>query len=403
MATQRPRIVLPPELARSRGNGPNVMVFIPSIVQLVVQRRAASSSLSKMSPPSPDEVLTLPEALKASGYFTAHVGKWHLGDDPLSQGFEVNIAGFQGGSPSKGGYHSPYTYPNIEQPQKGEYLTDRLAQEAARIIEEQAGKEEPFFLQFATYTVHTPIQARKDLEKKYHAKEPGQHHRNASYAAMVESLDNAVGILIKSLEKNQLLADTLIIFTSDNGGHRGYTSNAPLRAGKGSYYEGGIREPFFFVWQGHIPAGSRSETPISNLDLFPTLLAASETSVPGDKVLDGLNLLPLLTKKVPLAERALYWHFPIYLQGYRKNDPETRDPIFRTRPGSAIRLGDWKLLHYFEDDGIELYNLKEDLSESTNRASQNPEKAKELLALLQQWRKTTHAPLPDQPNPDYRP
>lgn len=348
-----------------------------------------------------DEVLTLPEVLQASGYYTAHLGKWHLGQDPLTQGFQVNIAGFHGGSPSKGGYHSPYKYPNIENPNKGEYLTDRLAQEAARIITVRASQPEPFFLHFATYTVHTPIQPRADLKKKFEGKKGNPRHGNPSYAAMVHSLDQAVGVILATLEKHELLEQTLIIFTSDNGGHRAYTSNAPLRAGKGSYYEGGIREPFFFSWKNHIEAGQTIDTPITNLDLFPTLTAAAAAPIPADKQLDGANLLPLLTSKTALAERALFWHFPVYLEAYRKNDQETRDPLFRTRPGSAIRLGDWKLQHYFEDDAIELYNLREDLSETTDLAKKNPVKAQELLTLLKEWRQSTDAPIPSKPNPDY--
>lgn len=350
-----------------------------------------------------DKVLTLPEVLQASGYYTAHVGKWHLGEDPLTQGFEVNIAGFHGGSPGKGGYHSPYKYPNIENPNKGEYLTDRLAQEAARIITDRAAQPEPFFLHFTTYTVHTPIQPREDLKQKFEGKTGDKHHSNPSYAAMVYSLDQAVGVILTTLEKHELLEKTLIIFTSDNGGHRSYTSNAPLRAGKGSYYEGGIREPFFFSWQGHIAGAQTIDTPITNLDLFPTLTAAAEATLPEDKKLDGANLLPLLTSGDPLPKRALFWHFPIYLEAYRKNDQETRDPLFRTRPGSAIRLGDWKLQHYFEDDALELYNLRDDLSETTDLAKENPEKAKELLTLLKEWRQNTDAPIPSKPNPNYQP
>ena len=347
-----------------------------------------------------DEVLTLPEALQAKGYFTAHVGKWHLGDDPLTQGFDLNIAGFHGGSPSKGGYHSPYHYPNIENEKPGEYLTDRLAIEAVKFI--KTPRKKPFFLSFATYTVHTPIQGREDLVKKFQAKSATSHHHNASYAAMIASLDMAVGEIRKALTEENILENTLLIFTSDNGGHNGITSNTPLRAGKGSYYEGGIREPFFFSWPGTIQAGEMDHTPITNLDLFPTILAAAKMPPPKGKVLDGQNLLPLLTEQQPLAKRNLFWHFPIYLQPYRKNDRETRDPLFRTRPGSVIRSGNWKLHHYFEDNGLELYNLKNDLSEKENLASRYPEKTQELLALLNTWRQKTNAPIPSKLNPDHQ-
>lgn len=347
-----------------------------------------------------DEVLTLPEVLQAAGYYTAHVGKWHLTDDPLTQGFDENVAGFHGGSPSKGGYHSPYRYPNIETDKEGEYLTDRLTEEACRIIEAQ--KAGPFFLSFTTYTVHTPIQGRKDLVKKFKAKESTPQHNNAEYAAMIASLDMAVGRIISKLEENNLMEKTLIVFTSDNGGHGAVTSNAPLRAGKGSYYEGGIREPFFFSWRGKIKANQSNDTPVTHLDLFPTFVAATQAPLPKTKVLDGDNLLPLLTKGTALKERPLFWHFPIYLQAYLKNDLETRDPEFRTRPGSVVRLGPWKLHQYFEDNGIELYNLEDDLSERNNLAGSQPEKAEELLKLLENWRKETKAPVPTEKNPRYR-
>ncbi len=348
-----------------------------------------------------NEVITLPEVLQRAGYFTAHVGKWHLSEDPCTQGFDINIAGFHGGSPSKGGYFSPYHYPHIANDQPGEYLTDRLATEAVKIINTHSDK--PFYLSFTPYTVHTPIQGRKDLVKKFQTKETDKYHNNAKYAAMVYSLDIAVGRIRAALAEQNLLENTLLIFTSDNGGHNGITSNFPLRAGKGSYYEGGIREPFFFSWPGQIETGISNETPITNLDLFPTILAAANITPPTGKILDGQNLLPLLTEKESLPDRNLYWHFPVYLQAYRKNDLETRDPLFRTRPGSVVRSGDWKLHQYFEDNGLELYNLKTDLSEKENLVHSHPEKAKELLTQLENWRKKTQAPVPTDLNPDFQP
>lgn len=349
----------------------------------------------------PNKILTLPELLQSAGYFTAHIGKWHLSKDPLTQGFDVNIAGFHGGSPSKGGFHSPYHYPNIENKEKGEYLTDRLAQEAVQIISEK--RDKPLFLSFTTYTVHTPIQGRKDLVEQFGKKEANNLHNHPEYAAMVHSLDQAVGRIVSALREQKMLENTLIVFTSDNGGHRGYTSNAPLRSGKGSYYEGGIREPFFFSWAGRIEPNQTSASPITNLDLYPTLAAAAKATIPSTTTLDGVNLLPLLTESTPLAERPLFWHFPIYLQAYRKNDLETRDPKFRTRPGSAVRLGDWKLIHYFEDNALELFNLADDIGEQQEISQENPEKTLKLFDLLKCWRKDTNAPIPTRLNPDYKP
>jgi len=354
--------------------------------------------------------LLLPEALKKIGYTTAHFGKWHITkDDPTNHGFDFNFGGFKDGSPTKGGYHSPYDYPNVVCDKKGEYLTDRLAVEAVDFIERQ--KDKPFFINFATYTVHTPIQPKTALQEKYKQKAKTKTHNNADYAAMVQSLDEAVGNIIGALTKHQLLENTLIVFTSDNGGHDGITDNFPLRAGKGSYYEGGIREPFIFSWQGKIAPQQINRTPVTNLDLFPTFLATTNSAI--TESFDGVNLLPLLladkksdwresTAGKSLAYRALFWHFPIYLQAYKKNDRETRDPLFRTRPGSVIRSGDWKLHHYFEDNSVELYNLKDDLSEKHNLASSQPNKSKELLGLLNDWRKKTNAPAPTKINPAFK-
>jgi len=359
------------------------------------------------------------EVLKEAGYTTAHFGKWHLTkDDPTHHGFDYNYGGNKSGSPTKGGYHSPYHYPNVVCDKKGQYLTDRLAQEAVNFIKQhkkkgkqapaadkgrQAPSLRPFFIHFTPYSVHTPIQAKAALQKKYQKKSKTKHHKNPSYAAMVQSLDEAVGRIIDTLEKENLLHNTLIVFTSDNGGVDSITDNFPLRAGKGSYYEGGIREPFLFSWKGQISPNQINHTPITHLDLFPTFLATSKNNIPNS--LDGRNLLPLLRDNAANKrheKRTLYWHFPIYLQAYKKNDKETRDPLFRTRPGSTIRQGDWKLHHFFEDNALELYNLKDDLSEQNNLAATNPEKAKELFTLLDKWRKETNAPIPTKPNPKYK-
>jgi arylsulfatase A-like enzyme len=190
----------------------------------------------------------------------------------------------------------------------------------------------------------------------------------------------------------------LILFISDNGGYYGITKQWPLRAGKGSYYEGGIREPMFAYWQGKINAGTKTDIPVTNLDFYPTILEVAGIKKPADKVLDGNSILPVM-KGENMAERPLYWHFPIYLDG---GNIETQDPVFRTRPGSAIRLGDWKLIQYFENNDIELYNLKDDLSEKNNLANSNADKVKELIGMLDKWRVDTNAPVPTELNPEYR-
>jgi arylsulfatase A-like enzyme len=277
----------------------------------------------------------------------------------------------------------------------------------SRAVDFIRSEKEPFFLYYAPYAVHTPIQPIEELVGKYQSKSPwspawpaGRKQNNADYATMVENLDRNIGLLLQTLKTTGTAENTLIIFTSDNGGLFGITYQFPLRAGKGSYYEGGIRVPFFFVWPDHIQEGKQNETPISNLDLFPTLLDAAGVDLEQIRY-DGQNLLPLLVDREPLKQRPLFWHFPIYLQAYDVNNNQDRDSLFRTRPGSVVRFGDWKLHHYFEDDGVELYNLKEDISEQHNLVAEHPERSAELYQLLDQWRKQVEAPIPTQPNPEF--
>jgi len=224
---------------------------------------------------------------------------------------------------------------------------------------------------------------------------------NAEYATMVENLDTQIGRLIALLKESGKLDNTFILFTSDNGGHYGITKQWPLRSGKGSYYEGGIREPMFARWPGKIEAGTKSDVPITNLDFYPALLVVAGVAKPTRKMLDGQNILPVLTGTGTLKERPLFWHFPIYLQAYLKEGDPTQDPLFRTRPGSAVRLGDWKLIQYFENNDVELYNLKEDMGEKNNLAEAEPEKLNELLKILEDWRLKTNAPVPTELNPEF--
>jgi arylsulfatase A-like enzyme len=347
-----------------------------------------------------DDNLTIAHFLKPLGYTCCTVGKWHISSDPLKNGFDINIAGGHWGSPSKGGYHSPYNFPNCEQKKPGEYLTDRLTDEAIGFIEKH--KAGPFFLYLPFYTVHTPLQAKKEKKQKYENKPGTEAHKNPTYAAMIESMDENVGRLLKSIDDHNLTENTIVIFTSDNGGIWATSKQWPLRAGKGAYYEGGIREPLFIRWPNKIKAGSKCDVPVTNLDFFPTILEATGVKKK-EKLLDGVSLMPLLTQSGTIPERPLYWHFPIYLQAYAKNNPDNRDVKFRTRPGSVIRYGEWKLHEYFEDNGLELYNLRTDVGEKNNVASKNPEKVKELHAMLKQWRKETNAPVPTELNPKYVP
>ena len=347
----------------------------------------------------PDSQYILTEALKNAGYITCHAGKWHLNDDPRTQGFDINIGGNHHGHP--GSYYPPYkNVPSLTPPSEDYYLTNLIMDKTLDFL--NALDNQPFFLYYSPYAVHTPIHPVKKLLPKYQKKGAWNGQNNAEYATMVENLDIQIGRLISVLKETGKLENTFILFSSDNGGHYAITKQWPLRSGKGSYYEGGIREPMFAYWEGKIKAGTTSDVPVTNLDFYPTILDVAGISKPEDKQLDGQSFLPLLTGSGTIAERPLFWHFPIYLQAYLKNDTTTQDPLFRTRPGSAIRLGNWKLIQYFENNDIELYNLEEDISEKNNLAESNPEKVKELLSILEDWREKTNAPVPTELNPQYR-
>jgi arylsulfatase A-like enzyme len=341
-----------------------------------------------------DGVAILPELLKVNGYSTFHAGKWHLSDDPTERGFDYNIGGAQNGHPQS--YYYPYGNVDLEGAE-GDHLTDQIMD---RVVDFVRSVKRPFFLYYAPYAVHTPIQPVEGLLGKFQSKASWNGQQNADYASMVENLDRNIGLLLQTLKTKGSLQNTMIVFTSDNGGLFGITYQFPLRAGKGSYYEGGIRVPFFFVWPDRIQRGRQNETPISNIDLFPTLLDAAGIDLEQTRF-DGQNLLPLLVDSQPLEQRPLFWHFPIYLQAYDVNNNQDRDSLFRTRPGSVVRFGEWKLHHYFEDDGVELYNLREDISEQRNLALEHPDKSAELYRLLDQWRKQVEAPIPSEPNPEF--
>jgi arylsulfatase A-like enzyme len=345
-----------------------------------------------------DQFITIAEALQTGGYTTATMGKWHLGPDPTTQGFDLNVAGREWGSPSGGGYHSPYRYPNLVNEEKGEYLTDRLAVEACKFIE--SNRERPFFLYLTHYAVHTPIQGKADLTAKYKAKPASEHHNNAAYAAMVESVDDSVGAVLGKVQELELTDNTIVLFFSDNGGHLGATSNFPLRGAKGMLYEGGIREPMIVSWPGVTIPGSICDEPVIGVDFYPTLLEMTGTARPKDTILDGLSLVPLLKDAdASLGRTAIFWHFPCYLQG--SGDPHGGP--FRTTPAGAVRTGDWKLIEWFESGRLELYNLKDDIGETKNLADDRPEKLDELHATMVAWRRAVDAPIPTTPNPKYDP
>lgn len=352
----------------------------------------------------PRDKVTIAEVLRAAGYATGFLGKWHLGDPPthgpLQQGFDVNVGGYGAGHPEwSGGYYQPDNNPHIDSTRIGEYLTDYLARKASEFI--RAHQNEPFYLQLSHYTPHGPLQAPKARVAKYQPKAPANGHHNAAYAAMIESLDRSVGRIIHTLDALGLAEDTIVIFTSDNGGHGGYRSiglaengfsdNAPLKGGKGSFYEGGIRVPLLVRWPGQVTPGSASTEPVMSLDFYPTLLDAAGLEPPEGYVLDGQSLLPVLTGDASTLDRdALYWHFPGYLQAY---GPGT----WRTAPVSVIRAGPWKLIQFYEDHRLELYNLDDDLGERHDLADRRPAKRQALHQQLTRWLEAMDAPLPQRP------
>ena len=346
----------------------------------------------------PDSFILLPEVMKSAGYQTCHIGKWHVTEDPTKHGMDVNIGGYRAGHPKT--YFSPYQNPNLKDGPVGENLTDRLAAEAVNYID-TINKQKPFFLYYATYAVHAPLQAKAELIAKYKQKKASKAHSNPVYAAMIETMDQAVGNVLKAVERNGIAENTLIVFTSDNGGVCNTSRQWPLRAGKGSYYEGGIREPFIIYMKGKYEGGITRQETVSQLDLFPTFAKLANANV--SFKLDGVSLLPLLDKGKSdyLNNRALFWHFPAYLEAY-KGVNESKDPLFRSRPVGVIRLGDWKLIENFEDGSLELYNLKEDISERNDVAKENPKIVKKLYKRLVQWRKDTNAPVPTELNPEYK-
>ena len=341
--------------------------------------------------------LTIAGALKAGGYKTIHLGKWHLGDDPTQQGFDINVGGYTAGSP-KGGYFLPVKGEvakyNDRYP-KGTHIADIFADQASRFIREN--RDAPFFMHMAYYLVHSPIQAVPGLVEKY----GNPKNKQAAYASMVEKMDESIGRILAELDAQGLRDNTLVLFSSDNGGICATSSQAPYRAGKGSYFEGGIREPLVVRWPGRVKAASTCKVPVIGIDFYPTFLEAAGMATPPGKVLDGVSLVPLMTQSGSIADRTLFWHFPVYLQKYGGVKDDSHDPLFRTRPGSALRQGKWKLHEYFEDGRIELYDLEADVGERRNVAASHPEKAEELHRLLQQWRKEVRAPVPTERNPEY--
>jgi arylsulfatase A-like enzyme len=355
----------------------------------------------------PLEEVTLAEALKEAGYRTAFVGKWHLGPNekfwPEAQGFDINIGGHDRGSPP-GGYFAPFKNPRLKDGPTGEHLTRRLTDEAITILDQF--KDDPFLLYIAFYTVHTPLQGPKELVEKYQAKAksrglddqrpfaaeeqvwPVKQPRevrilqsHATYAAMVESMDAAVGRVLHKLAELGLDETTAVFFTSDNGGlstsEGSPTSNLPLRGGKGWVYEGGIREPFIIKWPGVTKAESVCDAPVMSIDFYPTILEMAGLPQP-ERRFDGVSLAPLLRGQEKLDREALFWHYPHYSNqgGF---------------PGGAVRRGDWKLVERYEDGRVHLYNLRDDVGERNDLAKEMPDRVAAMRSRLHAWYKEVGA------------
>jgi len=356
--------------------------------------------------------ITLAETLKKADYQTAFFGKWHLGEAgyyPENQGFDLNKGGHWAGQPAS--YFYPYKndrkrwdVPGLEGGTEGEYLTDRLTKESIQFIEQN--KTKPFLLYLAYYNVHTPIQAKPELVSKYKEKKAiiatnnnapflperdaisKQQQDNPAYAGMVQSVDESVGNIMEKLATLGLSENTLIIFTSDNGGlttlpkkRKAPTAVTPLRAGKGWLYEGGIRVPAIMKWKDVIPANTTSHEPIISTDFYPTILDLANLPAMPSQHVDGKSLAPLIQPNTEFSRPAIYWHYPHYHGSLN-------------RPSAAIRAGDYKLIEWFEDGTLELYNLKMDIGERNNLVNSMPDKVLEMKGLLREWQKGSGALFP---------
>jgi arylsulfatase A-like enzyme len=371
----------------------------------------------------PATEFTLASALRDAGYATWHVGKWHLGAEgsgPQDHGFGVNVGGCEVGSPGRGGYFSPWTIPALQDVDvpEGTYLTDYLTDRAIDLILNR--DQRPFFLNMWYYSVHARIQAKPEKIPRYEAKArsmgldtqktfeegdffPCEHKRHLRikrrliqsdpvYAAMIESLDENIGRLLRAVADAGETQNTIVVFTSDNGGlataEGSPTCNAPLSEGKGWMYEGGTREPLIVKWPGVVGEGTVCDATVTSTDFYPTLLEATGLAPLPAQHSDGMSFLPLLRQACTFERGPIFWHYPHY-----GNQGGT--------PGSSVRKGDWKLIEFFEDGRVELYNLREDPGEKSNLAEHRPDLTREMKGLLADWRRKVEAKIP-QPNPDWR-
>lgn len=348
---------------------------------------------TNVTQPPIDRVL-LPQVMKDAGYATAIFGKWHLGEmgkfHPSKRGFDDAIV-------SMGKHFDFNTNPKVPVP-AGAYLADFLTDHAEKFIDKN--KDRPFFLYLSHFGVHTPLQAKKELIEKYQKKPGVDGHNDPVYAAMIESVDQSVGRIVAKLEALKLTENTIVIFASDNGGVGGYmaaginarsiTSNRPLRAGKGTLYEGGLRVPFIVAWPGHIPPGRSTDVPGVHVDLLPTFVELTGKKVLPKHTLDGVSLAKLWKNPDTKIDRdAIYFHFPGYLEAGKG-----AKAAWRTTPCGMMRSGDFTLLEYFEDGRLELYNVKDDIGQTKNLARTMPDRTRELHQKMIDWRRNIGAHMP---------
>lgn len=368
----------------------------PELMRLLVPNQSnkkGDGSIASTTSLDPS-VMSLAEMLKQVCYKTLHLGKWHLGRD--GQGFDQNNSDGRGAGLEMD--NRLYGDENV-----AEWMTDTAVDYIAE------NKDEPFFLYLCHWDVHVPINARRNVVEKYQKKKDSKtwsQDWDPVYAAMVEAVDVSVGRVWQALKDNGLAEDTLLIFTSDNGGFGGATWNAPLKGSKGGFYEGGIRVPLCMSWPGTIQPGTVCETPVTGVDYMPTFAEVARASLPDEKrqPQDGVSLVPLMKSKT-IAERAIYWHYPMYLSGQVQVKPiyGTDKMYWRATPCSIVRMGDWKLMQFFETDTTELYNVKEDIGEKIDLASKHPEKVSEMLKSLKKWQRETGADIPSALNPGFDP
>ena len=344
-------------------------------------------------------ILSIPEMLKIAGYHTAHFGKWHLGNDPQSgpkaHGFDINVGGWEKGSPKS--YFSPYKNPELKDGPEGEQLTDRLTDEVIKYLDYRKDVHEPFFINFWTYGVHAPLQTKEELVKKYEAKETVDRQTNATYAGMIETLDDNIGRLVKKLEENKQLDNTIILFFSDNGGSWKATYNDPLKGCKGTLYEGGVREPAFVFAPGLFEGKKVIEQPIISTDFYPTFMDWAGVDQEPNQVLDGKSLTGLINGQ-QWEERPIFWYMPVFLpaRGYANNVY-----AFRNIPGAAMRKGNYKLIWYYNETFGELYDLSTDIGEEIDLREAKPKIYKEMMMELNQWHDQNEIVIPNELNPLY--